>query len=64
MVLNVSVQSFGEVRSMLRKENGEIHVDWRKSSIAETVCRIRAGVFINGAGSVNLSWYTGKSQSV
>ena len=54
----------GEFRSISRKGNGEIHVDWRKSSVAETICRIWAGVFINGVGSVNLSWYTGKAKVV
>lgn len=32
-------QSFGEVRHITRKPNGELHVDFRKSSVADTVSR-------------------------
>lgn len=32
-------------------------VDWKKASVAETVCRVQATVWIRGAGSVGLSWF-------
>lgn len=53
-------EGFGEVRHMKRKANGCLHVDFRKASVAETVCRLQAQVNIKGAGSVSLSWYTKK----
>lgn len=28
-----------------------------EACVAETVCRLKTQVFINGAGSVSLSWY-------
>jgi len=36
-----------------------LHVDFRRADVADTVCRVRAKVFIAGVGSVQLSWYTG-----
>ncbi|KAF8198641.1 hypothetical protein BJ912DRAFT_1055512 [Pholiota molesta] len=53
-------EAFGEVREMTRASNGKLYVDFKKASVAETVCRIQAQVFIKGAGSVSLSWYTKK----
>ncbi|KAF9455711.1 hypothetical protein BDZ94DRAFT_483620 [Collybia nuda] len=41
---------------------GSLVVDFRKASVAETVCRLQAQVYIRGAGSVSLSWCT-KSKS-
>ncbi|KIM76206.1 hypothetical protein PILCRDRAFT_652748 [Piloderma croceum F 1598] len=55
-------ESFGELRSMSRKPNGDIYVDFRKSSVAETVCRVRGHVALNGA-NVHLSWFSGKKVS-
>jgi hypothetical protein len=55
-----SPQSFGQIRSMVRGLHDEIHVDFRKASVAETVCRVRARVVIKGVGHVDLSWYVGK----
>jgi len=51
-------ESFGEVKEMRRTPDGYLHVDFRKASVAETVCRLKTQVFIKGAGSVSLSWYT------
>jgi hypothetical protein len=44
---------------MSRRPNGDIYVDYRKSSVAETVCRVRGNVTLDGA-SVYLSWFSGK----
>ncbi|EIM87689.1 uncharacterized protein STEHIDRAFT_131009 [Stereum hirsutum FP-91666 SS1] len=49
-------ESFGEVRKISHKPNGVLQVSWKKSSVADTVCRLQAQVFIEGAGSVALSW--------
>ncbi|KAF9525220.1 hypothetical protein CPB83DRAFT_560422 [Crepidotus variabilis] len=53
-------ESFGELREVTRASNGAMYVDFRKASVADTVCRVQAQVFIKGAGSVALSWYTKK----
>lgn len=53
------LQSFGEVSQIIRMPNGDLHVHFRSAEVADTVCRLRAKVFIAGVGSVNLSWYTG-----
>ncbi|GJE85876.1 hypothetical protein PsYK624_019550 [Phanerochaete sordida] len=53
-------ESFGELSQMTRLPNGDLHVDFRRSEVADTVCRLHARVHINGVGSVGLSWYTGK----
>lgn len=42
-VLTFSAQSFGEVYSITRIPNGDLHVDFRKSEVAETVCLICFG---------------------
>jgi hypothetical protein len=52
-------ESFGEIRQISRAPNGDLHVDFRRADVADTVCRVRAKVFIAGVGSVQLSWYTG-----
>ncbi|KAF5349296.1 hypothetical protein D9756_009365 [Leucocoprinus leucothites] len=68
--------SLGEVRSMVKVKSvdgvvTEIGrgdrsgqnvwvVDFKKSSVAESVCRLQAKVEIKGAGSVRLSWETAK----
>ena len=44
---------------MSRKSNGDIHVEFRKASVAETVCRVRGNVALHGA-HVYLSWFSGK----
>ncbi|KAI0361465.1 hypothetical protein OH77DRAFT_1492512 [Trametes cingulata] len=53
-------ESFGEVNSITRVPNGDLHVDFRKAEVADTVCRLNARVYIAGVGSVCLSWFTGK----
>ncbi|TFK68554.1 hypothetical protein BDN72DRAFT_675623 [Pluteus cervinus] len=50
-------EGFGEIRDIQRK-NGALYVDFRKASVADTVCRVQAQVYIKGAGSVSLSWCT------
>ncbi|KAI0252890.1 hypothetical protein BJV78DRAFT_1281237 [Lactifluus subvellereus] len=50
-------ESFGELRRISRKD-GTLHVSWKKASVADTVCRLEARVFIKGVGSVGLSWIT------
>ncbi|KAI0375135.1 hypothetical protein BV20DRAFT_976473 [Pilatotrama ljubarskyi] len=53
-------ESFGELNSITRVPNGDLHVDFRKAEVADTVCRLNARVCIAGVGSVCLSWFTGK----
>ncbi|KAJ3488203.1 hypothetical protein NLI96_g3035 [Meripilus lineatus] len=53
-------EGFGEVNTITRNSNGDLHVDFRRAEVAETVCRLHARVFIGGVGSVGLSWFTGK----
>lgn len=55
-------QSFGEVRQILRMPNGDLVVSFQSAEVADTVCRVRAKVFINGVGSVQLSWTTEKKR--
>ncbi|KAF9454071.1 hypothetical protein P691DRAFT_798349 [Macrolepiota fuliginosa MF-IS2] len=55
-------ESFGEVRQILRMPNGDLVVSFQSSEVADTVCRVRAKVFINGVGSVQLSWTTDKKR--
>ncbi|KAG5644608.1 hypothetical protein DXG03_008086 [Asterophora parasitica] len=52
-------ESFGEVSQIVRMPNGDLHVHFRLPEVADTVCRLRAKVYITGVGSVQLSWYTG-----
>lgn len=51
-------EAFGEVRAFEKRGKGCLVVDFRKASVADTVCRVQAQVYIRGAGSVNLSWIT------
>ncbi|OSD03210.1 hypothetical protein PYCCODRAFT_1467075 [Trametes coccinea BRFM310] len=53
-------ESFGELNSITRAPNGDLHIDFRKAEVADTVCRLNARVYIAGVGSVCLSWFTGK----
>ncbi|OCH87467.1 hypothetical protein OBBRIDRAFT_154424 [Obba rivulosa] len=53
-------ESFGEINYITRISNGDLHVDFRKAEVADTVCRLQARVYIGGVGSVGLSWFTGK----
>ncbi|KAH7916364.1 hypothetical protein BJ138DRAFT_995653 [Hygrophoropsis aurantiaca] len=55
-------QSFGEVDQITRMPNGDLHVNFHKAEVADTVCRVRAKVQIPGVGSVHLSWYTGNKR--
>ncbi|KXN88744.1 hypothetical protein AN958_06611 [Leucoagaricus sp. SymC.cos] len=55
-------ESFGEVRQILRMPNGDLVVSFQSAEVADTVCRVRAKVFINGVGSVQLSWTTEKKR--
>ncbi|KAJ7170096.1 hypothetical protein C8R46DRAFT_223332 [Mycena filopes] len=50
-------ESFGEVSQITRMGNDDLHVHFRNADVADTVCRLRAKVYIRGVGSVNLSWY-------
>ncbi|KAF5385323.1 hypothetical protein D9615_001328 [Tricholomella constricta] len=52
-------ESFGEVSQIVRMPNGDLHVHFRLAEVADTVCRLRAKVYIAGVGSVQLSWFTG-----
>ncbi|KAJ7070826.1 hypothetical protein C8F01DRAFT_973949 [Mycena amicta] len=52
-------ESFGELSQILRMPNGDLHVHFRNAEVADTVCRVRAKVYIRGVGSVQLSWYMG-----
>ncbi|KAG6817738.1 hypothetical protein H0H87_004529 [Tephrocybe sp. NHM501043] len=52
-------ESFGEVSQIVRMPNGDLHVHFRLAEVADTVCRLRAKVYIAGVGSVQLSWLTG-----
>lgn len=53
-------ERFGEVSSFARVPNGDIYVEFRKAEVAETVCRVKARVYIDNVGSVCLSYFTGK----
>ncbi|KAG7452373.1 uncharacterized protein BT62DRAFT_300396 [Guyanagaster necrorhizus] len=55
-------ESFGEVSQIIRMPNGDLHVYFRSAEVADTVCRLRAKVYIAGVGSVNLSWYAGNKR--
>ncbi|RDB29417.1 hypothetical protein Hypma_015760 [Hypsizygus marmoreus] len=52
-------ETFGEVSQIVRMPNGDLHVHFRLAEVADTVCRVRAKVYIAGVGSVQLSWFTG-----
>lgn len=52
-------ESFGEVSQIVRMPNGDLHIHFRLAEVADTVCRLRAKVYIAGVGSVQLSWLTG-----
>ncbi|KAF8140630.1 hypothetical protein EV363DRAFT_1427019 [Boletus edulis] len=56
-------QSFGEVDQITRMPNGDLHINFQKAEVADTVCRVRAKVNIVGAGSVHLSWVTGNKRT-
>ncbi|TFK94411.1 hypothetical protein K466DRAFT_476581 [Polyporus arcularius HHB13444] len=53
-------ESFGELNCITRVPNGDLHIDFRRVEVADTVCRLNARVHIAGVGSVCLSWFTGK----
>ncbi|KAF8973635.1 hypothetical protein BDZ97DRAFT_1912111 [Flammula alnicola] len=55
-------ESFGEVRQISRMPNGDLQIDFRDPEVADTVCRVRAKVFIAGVGSVQLSWIAGNKR--
>ncbi|KAK2461582.1 hypothetical protein APHAL10511_006045 [Amanita phalloides] len=52
-------ENFGEVSQITRMPNNDLHIHFRRADVAETVCRLRATVYINGVGSVQLSWIYG-----
>ncbi|KIM70169.1 hypothetical protein SCLCIDRAFT_12738 [Scleroderma citrinum Foug A] len=56
-------QSFGEIDQITRMPNGDLHVNFRRAEVADTVCRVRARVHITGVGSVHLSWVYGHKRS-
>ncbi|KAF8913078.1 hypothetical protein CPB84DRAFT_1812018 [Gymnopilus junonius] len=45
-----------------RMPNGDLQIDFRDPEVADTVCRVRAKVFIAGVGSVQLSWISGNKR--
>lgn len=53
-------ERFGELRQVTRMPNGDFLIDFKRADVADTVCRISARVHIDGVGSVNMSWTTGK----
>ncbi|OAX42654.1 hypothetical protein K503DRAFT_766535 [Rhizopogon vinicolor AM-OR11-026] len=55
-------QSFGEVDQITRMPNGDLQIKFHKAEVADTVCRVRAKVYIAGVGSVYLSWYSGNKR--
>ncbi|PPQ67127.1 hypothetical protein CVT25_005728 [Psilocybe cyanescens] len=55
-------ESFGDVRNISRIPNGDLQIDFRDPEVADTVCRIRAKVFIVGVGSVQVSWVSGNKR--
>ncbi|KAF9245751.1 hypothetical protein BU15DRAFT_58721 [Melanogaster broomeanus] len=56
-------QSFGDIDQITRMPNGDLHVNFQKAEVAETVCRVRAKVQIAGVGSVHLSWINGNKRA-
>ncbi|KAH9486539.1 hypothetical protein JR316_0000604 [Psilocybe cubensis] len=55
-------ESFGDIRNISRMPNGDLQIDFRDPEVADTVCRIRAKVFIAGVGSVQVSWISGNKR--
>ncbi|KDQ63317.1 hypothetical protein JAAARDRAFT_374323 [Jaapia argillacea MUCL 33604] len=53
-------EGFGELSQITRMPSGDIYVHFRKAEVADRVCRLNARVYIDGVGSVSLSWFTGK----
>lgn len=51
----------GDIRSMTRVANGDIHVEYRKKNVQERVCRVRGNVMLEGI-SVRLDWFEGKAR--
>ncbi|KAI0065020.1 hypothetical protein BV25DRAFT_1780730, partial [Artomyces pyxidatus] len=49
-------EEFGTVRRVSRREDGTLHVSFKKAEVADRVCRLQAQVFIKGVGDVGLSW--------
>ncbi|EIW60981.1 uncharacterized protein TRAVEDRAFT_119200 [Trametes versicolor FP-101664 SS1] len=49
-------ESFGQIQKVDEKENGSLHIHWKKRQVADTVCCIHAQVFIKEVGRVNLAW--------
>ena len=37
-LLSSTMQSFGELSSITRVANGDLHIDFRKAEVADTVC--------------------------
>jgi len=50
------------VRQILRMPNGDLVISFQSAEVADTVCRVRASVFIMGVGSVQMSWTTEKKR--
>ncbi|KAJ3721642.1 hypothetical protein C8R42DRAFT_56208 [Lentinula raphanica] len=55
-------ENFGEVSHIIRMPNGDLHVHFKSADVADTVCRLRAKVYIVGCGSVGVSWATGSAK--
>ncbi|KAI0034166.1 hypothetical protein K488DRAFT_69349 [Vararia minispora EC-137] len=48
-------EKFGEVKEIVRVPCGDLHVDFKKTEVADTVCRLNARVVIPKVGSVGLN---------
>ncbi|KAG7086860.1 hypothetical protein E1B28_002781 [Marasmius oreades] len=55
-------KNLGEVRRCTRKPNGDLHLEFKRGSIPDALCRNQT-INIEGAGSVNLSWHRGKDKT-
>ncbi|KAF9255559.1 hypothetical protein L218DRAFT_331887 [Marasmius fiardii PR-910] len=56
-------KNLGEVRRWIVKPNGDLHLEFKRGSVSDAMCRTQT-MTIQGAGSVNLSWYKGKDKPV
>ncbi|KAH8835460.1 hypothetical protein DL96DRAFT_1702440 [Flagelloscypha sp. PMI_526] len=50
-------ENFGTLSRFEQLKNGDLHISFRSSEVADTVCRLRTQVFIAFVGSVQISWF-------
>jgi hypothetical protein len=50
----------GDVARLARAPNGDVHVHYRSTAVAEQVCCFTGRVIMPGVGSVGLSWFKGR----